>query len=114
MALAQLNLANLHDVGQGKIAAAFDKHIQRAVLDCMDRPADPKPRTITLQIEITPRIEPGGDCTDVDVQMQATSKVPTHKTAPINMAVRRGGMLVFNPDSPHDVDQQSLPIDNDD
>jgi hypothetical protein len=114
MSLQSLTLANLKDLDLGKIDEAFQRHLARAAIDCMDRPTESKPRVVTLQFEVVP-VEVDGDCDEVVVRIQTTSKVPTHKTRPYSLAPRRNGALVFNPDSPTNVAQGTfLPDDDDD
>lgn len=106
--MKQFTLDNLKDLDGGKAAFAFEQHVKRAALDCMDRPGDPKPRTVTLVVSLIPVMEPGGDCTDVEAQIHAKSAVPPHKTKPYSFGLRRNGVLVFNPDSPDNVNQATL------
>jgi hypothetical protein len=50
----ELNMQNLHMLDGGKLAAAFDHHLQTALMDCEDRPHDTGKRKVTLEIEIVP------------------------------------------------------------
>lgn len=113
MNLVQFNLDNLKDLDGGKAALAFELHVRRAAMDCSDRPGDSKPRSVLLQVDLVPVMEPGGDCTDVDVTIKATSKVPPHHTKPYSMGLRKSGVLVFNPDSLDAIDQTTLLPDED-
>jgi hypothetical protein len=108
MDLVQFNLDNLKDLDGGKAAIAFESHIRRAAMDCTDRPGDNKARTVVLEVSIVPVMQPGGDCTDVDVTIKAKSTVPPHRTKPYSMGLRRNGVVVFNPDSPDAIDQKTF------
>ncbi len=107
-------LKNLHQLEGGKVAQAFNKHVARASSDCYDRPGDSKPRVVLLQIEIIPVQDQHGNCDDVLIHVQTTSKVPPHRTNPINARLGTNGVLKLNLDSPDDVDQGSLPYHRDD
>jgi hypothetical protein len=112
MEILQFTLDNLKDLDGGKAVLAFQTHIVRAANDCLDRPAEPKARTVVLQVELIPVMEPGGDCTEVSLSIQAKSTVPTHKTKAYSMGLRRNGVLVFAPDSPDHIDQTTLDFRN--
>jgi hypothetical protein len=113
MSLQQFTLDSLKDLDAGKAMEAFHLHVKRAAVDCLDRPADPKPRVVNLQLSIVPVVEPDGTCDRVDVQIHASSKVPNHRTRVYSFGLRRNGMLVFNPDSPESVDQGTFLPDSD-
>jgi len=108
VSLKQFTLDNLNDLDGGKAALAFEHHVRRAALDCMDRPGDDKARTVTLQVSLKPVMEPGGDCVEVEAQIHAKSTVPPHKTKPYSFGLRKNGVLVFNPDATDAVDQATL------
>ena len=109
MPMLQFGLDTLRELDNGKAAIAFDRHVKRASTDCLDRPGDPKPRTVTLEIQLTPRIDPDSlDCTEVECRILASSKVPPHHTKALSFGLRKNGILVFNPDSPDAVDQKTL------
>lgn len=112
MPVVQLTLDSLVNLDLGKGAEAFNRHLRRAVEDCMDRPADTTARKVQLEISLIPIMEQGGDCVEVSAQIHAASKVPPHRTKLYSMGVRKGGILVFNPDSPDNVNQSTF-IDED-
>ena len=103
-----LSLKTIEDMDFGKVAVAFNHHLGRAVEDCMDRPADKKPRKIILTGELTPQIDQTGDCTDVAVEFKVRSTVPEHRSKTFVCRPRKGGHLLFNPESPESIDQQTL------
>ena len=113
MSVLQFTLKNLEDLDGGKGAVAFEQHVRRAALDCMDRPGDKAARKVVLEVTLIPVMEAGGDCTTVDAQIKVSSAVPKHQTKPYSFGLRRGGMLVFNPDSVDNVNQTTL-MDGDD
>jgi hypothetical protein len=114
MPMVEFTLESLRDLDGGKAAVAFTQHVKRAALDCLDRPGDKAARKVTLEISLIPVMEPGGDCTEVDVQIKASSAVPKHQTKPYSFGLRRGGMLVFNPDATDNVNQSTYLSDPED
>ena len=113
MSIQQLSLETLRDLDMGKVMEAFNLHIARASRDCMDRPGDSKARSVTLQLALVPVLEPDGSCDQVKAQVHISSKVPTHRTKVYSLGLRRNGALVFNPDSPDDINQTTLLGDDD-
>lgn len=110
----QFALDNLKELDGGKAVEALNQHIRRAALDCLDRPADGKPRTVTLTISLSPVLDPQGNCEEVQAQIHASSTVPKHRTKVYSLGLRRNGVLVFNPDSPDHIDQSTfLPANED-
>jgi hypothetical protein len=115
--LQKLSLETLDQLDMGKISATLEVHLRRAIADCEDRPLDPKARSVTLQFDMTPIVTDDRDCTEANLQVQCHSKVPTHKTRVYNMGIRKfddGHALVFNPDSPGNVNQQTFMNGEDD
>jgi hypothetical protein len=111
MKLQKLSLATLDQLDMGKISATLEVHLRRAIADCVDRPADEKARSVTMQFELVPVLNDDASCTEVSLQVQCQSKVPVHRTRVYNTGVRQtreGPMLVFNPDSPGNVRQQTF------
>lgn len=112
MAIKQFTLESLRDLDGGRALEAFGLHIKRATLDCEDRPGDPKPRKVTLTFSLVPVLDPDLQCSEVKGQLHSASTVPPHRTKEYSFGLRRGGMLVFNDDSPTNINQGSL-LDDD-
>lgn len=112
MAIKQLTLKSLADLDNGKIAAAFAIHAKKITDDCIDRPGSKAVREITLKAMITPSLDPDtGECDDVNIEFEIGSKVPKHRSKPINCLVRRasgGGQLVFNDLNEENASQKTL------
>lgn len=106
--LMQLKLETLGELDGGKGALAFQHHMKRAAEDCLDRPADSKARTVTLKVELTPVMEDDGDCREVKAKITASSSIPVHKTKVYSLALRKNGILAFNPDAPDNINQGTL------
>jgi hypothetical protein len=89
------------------VDVAFAEHLRRVVLDCRDRPADSKPRKVTLEVTIVP--QPQGDvCDDVALTFQVKDTVPVRKSRSYHLGVQRNGQLIFRPENPEDVNQPGL------
>lgn len=108
MSLQKFTLDSMTDLDGGKASEAFDLHVLRAAMDCLDRPGDTKPRKVKLEVSLVPVIEADGTCDRVNVQIHASSAVPTHRTRAYSFGLRRGGQLVFDADSPDNVNQGTL------
>ena len=118
MAIQKFGLDNLHKLGNGAVAAAMVTHLNRLIADCEDRPALDKARTLTLTIEMVPRIFAEGanpTLDTVDVGFTIAPKVPPSKSHTHNMQPRRVNtsgkverMLVFNDMSEDDVQQMTI------
>jgi hypothetical protein len=106
--IVQFTLDTLKELDGGKAYEAFMMQLGRAALDCYDRPADAKARKVTLEVCLTPILEPGGDCTEVKAQIHAKSVVPPHRTKEYSFGLRRGGQLAFNVDAPDNVNQATM------
>lgn len=107
MAIQQLTLDSLKDLDTGKVWQAFQMHLLRAAMDCLDRPADDKPRKVVLEFGLKPLMADDGDCSEVVGQFAIHSKVPTHRTKLYSFGLRRNG-LVYNPDAPDNVNQATF------
>lgn len=94
----------------GRLEAMFQFHLERARADCMNRPADNTARKVILEFDITPVMDPETrECDATNVVMTGKSKVPDHKSATYKLGVdaKKKGLL-FDIDSPEDIDQPSL------
>ena len=112
MPMQQLSLGSLKSLDMGKADEAFQSHLARAADDCRDRPLEAKARKVVLEVALVPRPDPSGDTTEVDVQIQLTSKIPSHRTKVYPMALFRNGAVGFNPDSPDNPNQATIFNDN--
>jgi len=107
----RLSLSNLAELDYGKAVYAFQKHLERAVLDCTDRPGDKRARAVTLQFKVTPVAETNGNtiiCNSANGIFVIKSKIPDHETKTIDFGVTSKGELVFNPDSLDDHNQTTM------
>lgn len=110
--LTELTFKSLADLDGGKIGKAFAIHARKLTDDCIDRPGSKAPRKLSIELIVTPVLDPNtGECDDVNIEAEIGSKVPKHRSRPINCQVRKtskGGQLVFNDFSLDNVDQRTL------
>ena len=99
----QLSLDTLAEFDYGKAAVAFQTALERVVRDCLDRPGEKKPRTVTLVAKITPVLQQSGDVVDCEVAFEIAAAIPKWLTAPQAVGTTKQGHLFFQelaPDSP--------------
>jgi hypothetical protein len=112
--LHELGFRSLAVLDGGKIDAALSKHLQRASVDCQDRPGDNKPRSVTIDITFQPVVEEDGDCLEAKMDVRIKSKVPVHQSKAYSVGLRRGGKFVFNEESLGNVNQNTFGYGDDD
>jgi hypothetical protein len=119
MALLELTLGALAKLDDGKAHEAFQRLLQRAIADCLDRPGDATARKVTLQVALVPVLDTDLSCTEVKTQIECKAALPAYRTKVYSMGPRqsrKGPMLVINEDSPDNIDQGTLlpePEEND-
>jgi hypothetical protein len=110
--LRPLTFENIAEIDAGKIKVAFEQHLQKLVADCAERPGNETARTLSLQLNVVPVIDPdNGNCDDVNIEFEIGSKVPKHRSRMVNCNMRKtnsGQMLVFNDLSEDDAEQKTL------
>lgn len=92
----QLTLENLKHFELGKVDVAFQKLLDAAVRDCLNRSGCKKPREVLLQFKVTPVLGEGGQCESANVQAVLKSKMPAQQTREVDCSVRTNGALVFH------------------
>ncbi len=111
MAIQEMNLTfeSLEDLYDGRIAMVLKRHMAMVARDCMNRPGDKTKRKVTLEFGFTPVPDPDdmSVCERVDCQLECKSKLPVHRSRPIQMRPHETG-FIFNQDFPEDISQQSL------
>lgn len=108
MGFRALTLENLEHLDFGKVDVAFQQHIKRVALDCLDRPVDDKARIVTMKVSVKPVPETDGTCDHVALQIKLSSSVPDHKTKVYDLLVKRSGQLLFSEDSPENAAQSTI------
>lgn len=108
MAREILSLKKLHLVGDGTADRMFQREIAVIVDDILQRPGDSSSRSVTLNLIVTPQDTQKGIVERCRVEFEAFSKVPRQRTAPHEMMPHAQGGLLFRPDEPDDVNQETL------
>lgn len=104
-------LENLKLLDFGKIGAAFDAERQHVVKDCIDRPTDERPRSVSISFKFKPMVDPSANVTDCDsvaVECEITSSLPKRRTKVYTMTPRHDGTLTFHPDLPDEPDGDTM------
>lgn len=106
--LKELTLATLAEIDGGRLAIAFKQALARCATDCDDRPGEKKARTVTVQVSVEPVLDQDGMCEDCDVQVTIADSVPKRKSKAYNCSLRKGGHLLFHPESLEDHEQETF------
>jgi hypothetical protein len=106
----QLTLETMPLVDDGRVALAFNRHVQRATQDIEDRSGNTSARVITITVTITPKPSDDNKGVRASTQIMVKSKVPDHRSESIDMDVRANGCLAFNEDFADNFDQEPLPL----
>lgn len=106
--LEKFSLKSLSTIDGERIAIAFEQALRRVVQDCEDRPGEKKERTVSLTLAVKPRLDAEGLCDDCNIQILVSDSVPKRKSKVYNMAVRKGGHLVYNDESLDNVAQDTM------
>lgn len=107
MALQKFNFAALAEIDGGRLRAKFDQLLERIRLDCVDRAALKKARSVKLQVNLTPIADNQGNLTGIDVSFDVEPHEPKSQSPTYNMIPQRGG-IAFNELSPDDARQGTL------
>ena len=110
MALQQFKLEKLAEFDGERLRRAFEQCMNHAISDCQNRPGLKKPRVVTLSFTIVP-IAPetrDDDLETVKLKYDTKAKIPDLSREGLSLAVRKGGMLVYNDASPDNVNQRTF------
>lgn len=95
--------------GKGMIAKQFDELVKAAIHDCDARAAVDKPRKVILEVALTPALDSAGHLETVAVDITCKASGPSFGPVGLKARYRQGDRLVFQPMSPDDPYQDSLP-----
>lgn len=118
--LFALGTSTLAKLDRGAAAVALDKALERAVADCLDRPADERARKVTLTLEVKPVKEVHENtisCEGARGTYKVRYRQPDWESQELDFGVRQtraGGMLVFSELSPANHRQTVLPLTDED
>lgn len=96
--IAELSFENLQHLDDGLLAAGANRALQEIIDDIIERPADDRPRTVTITISLTPTFH-GGELDRAVIAHKATAKVPGREGRECIVQPRktsRGNQLVFS------------------
>ena len=106
-----LDFESLGDLVDGKVAAMFAVHLKRVAADCIDRPGEKEKRVVNLKFEFVPVMNQEGYADVSEAQVSCTSKLPTHRTTPIQLRLNPQGFIMNKhaPDSVHQHTADEIP-----
>jgi hypothetical protein len=108
MALRELNLEGLSTIAGGKVDAAINQQLKRAISDCEDRPGDKNARKVVLTMLVRPVMYQDGAVTDVNVECEVTSSIPKYISKPVDCRIKSGQRAIFNDMAEDNVDQMTI------
>jgi hypothetical protein len=110
MPFVQLDLKSLHEIDEGRVGIGFMKELQRAVLDCIDRPKDKGKRKVAIVAEIVPVLGEGQiiECDGAEVAFKIKSTVPERKSKTYTLRVNKQGHMAFSSTNPEDPNQSTI------
>ena len=114
MALRKFDARNLKFIDGGAFVEQFDSHVERQVSDCKGRPADVRPRKITMEIELVPIVAGNGKLKTIDAKFKVASKSPHHQSDTVQLGIDADGEAIFNEHCMSAVDQSSFLPDGED
>lgn len=106
MSKVSLSVDNLADLSGGAAGAVINAALRAALRDTEDRGADKKARKVTIELEMKKIGE------SVAVTVKAKTGLPPYLTDTTIGSLEMDGkqpVMRFNPDSPGNPDQQTLP-----
>lgn len=115
--LVELDASTLAELGEGAVGQQVLLLLKQAVADCRNRPKDKRARKLILAVSITPKAEEVEEddertktvLTGTDVEIDFDLKIPKRKTMKFDCGLASSGLLVFNPRSPTNHRQRTLP-----
>jgi hypothetical protein len=113
--LHELTLNSLSSADGGRVGAAFQAALKRAIGDCEDRPQVTKAREIVLKVAIVPVAgKEDESCEQVAMQCFVSDTAPKRQTRVYSAQVKHGGIAAFNDESLDNIDQLSLGLEDSD
>lgn len=111
MSLTEFKMESLTTIDDGRVAVAFEHALRRAEIDCRDRPAVGKARTVTLTAQLVPRTdEQGKELLEVLVQFKVDDSLPARGGKVYHMLAGKSRGLFFNEMAPEDARQLTIPV----
>ena len=108
----ELTLASLVEkLDHGRVHEAFQAELRRIIADLEDRPADTKPRKLSLEFKLTPVQDESGNLDEVKGRFDIKAAVPNRRTKEYSFAAQKtsqGHRLIFNDLSDEDINQMTI------
>jgi len=108
MTLKHFKIQEIGELDDGRVAAMINKCIRSVVDDCANRPGVTESRSVGVRFEVVPLVGEEAVCTEVIIEVVASTSLPKSRSKAIAMGVRPQGMLVFNSASVESVRQGTL------
>jgi hypothetical protein len=111
--LHKLTLETLAKMDGGRIGAAFQLALKRAIEDAEERPQVRKAREIIIKLGIVPVAGPEDEtCDQIAMQAVVSDTVPKRQTRVYSARVKHGGVAAFNDESLDNIDQLTLGLED--
>lgn len=112
MGLLKLNVKNLVEFDQGRLAAAIELALKQCVADCQDRPGLDSARKVKIELKLTPEIDHTGELIAIDAHYSVAPILPPRSKGGCGLGVQKNGDLVFSTVATDNAAQMDL-IDDD-
>jgi hypothetical protein len=106
-----LSAETFPQLDHGRGALTMNRAIKTAISDCLDRPADKRPRKVILTLEFVPVMEvyeQSASCEGVKGRYTVKGSMPQYESGALDFGVRANGTVVFNEHSPTNHRQTTL------
>jgi hypothetical protein len=99
MGMQPVTFSQLVQMDGGVMELAVNAALKRAAEDCEDRPGVKRARSITLKLEVLPRLDEDGICDEVLYAFVMNEKLPNRSSKEYTFGLRKNGVMSFNPDA---------------
>lgn len=100
----EIRLDTMRRFDDGKLPLIFQAELQRALLDCVNRPAETRVRKVALVLELTPVLSEEGECENVAMAGDAKATIPSRRTNVKELSVTKQGHAFFTIDDEVETD----------
>lgn len=102
-------LETLCSMNGGKYGRLINNQLKRLAADCFDRPADDRPREVTVTIRAVPNCGDDGNADTVSAKVVVKAKVPQYQTQPFELRLTEGKTgLSINVGDPSNIRQHTM------
>ncbi len=114
MGLKTLEFDSLKEIDHGSLEVAVNQALRSIFFDCTDRPALKKGRKLTLELDVTPKVDKRGQFSHASVNFNVKTSMPAKGVEVVMRPSADGKGLEFNPSFSESPDQMTLLDDEDD